>query len=185
MQPIYTYMMTPKQKTERQEILTSAHHEYEKGLNSRAFFKLNNRGTSQDLVQDTFMKTWKYLVKGGKIDVMKAFLYHILNNLIIDEYRKKKTSSLDCLLELGFEPGYKESENLLDVFDGKAAALLIKDLPEKYQKIMHMRYMQDLSLKEIALITGQTKNAVTVQTYRGLEKLKILYNSHIKKNNYA
>jgi RNA polymerase sigma-70 factor (ECF subfamily) len=173
--------MTPKQKKEREEILTTAHHDYEKSLNSRAFFKLQNRGISQDLVQDTFMKTWKYLVKGGKIDIMKAFLYHILNNLIIDEYRKRKTSSLDTLMENGFEPSNDDSSRMLDIFDGKAAALLIKSLPEKYQKIMRMRYMQDLSLKEIALITGQSKNAVTVQAYRGLEKLKLLYNKNLKK----
>ena len=174
-------MMTPRQKKDRQEILTNAHNDYEKGLNSRAFFKLNNRVVSQDLVQDTFMKTWKYLVKGGKIDIMKAFLYHILNNLIIDEYRKHKTNSLDALLENGFEPASDDSKQMFDVFDGKAAALLIKYLPDKYQKIMQLRYMQDLSLEEISLITGRSKNTVTVQAYRGLEKLKILYNTHLKR----
>lgn len=32
---------------------------------------------------------------------MKAFPYHVLNNLIVDEYRKRKTASLDDLLEKG------------------------------------------------------------------------------------
>lgn len=40
-----------------------------------------------------------------------------------------------------------------------------------------MRYAQDLSLKEIALITGQSRNTVAVQAHRGLIKLKILYNN--------
>lgn len=96
--------MTLKKEKQQQSLLTSAHHEYEKGLNAHAFFKVNNRATGEDLVQETFMKTWVYLVKGGKIDVMKSFLYHILNNLIVDEYRKRKTSSLDVLLEKGYEP---------------------------------------------------------------------------------
>jgi DNA-directed RNA polymerase specialized sigma24 family protein len=60
--------------------------------------------------------------------------------------------------------------------DGKAAILLISRLPEKYQKVMNMRFVRILSLKEISLITGQTKNAITVQVHRGLEKLKVLYN---------
>ena len=169
--------MTPKQKTEREKILTVAHHDFEKGLNSRAFFKLNNKEAGVDMVQDTFMKTWKYLVKGGKIDVMKAFLYHILNNLIIDEYRKRKTVSLDNLIEKGYEPNEEDnSQKLLNFLDGKKALLLIKDLPEKYQKVMRMRFKQMLTLKEISILTGQTKNAIAVQLHRGLEKLKELYN---------
>ena len=81
--------MTPKEKKRLQGVLTIiAHNDYEKGLNARAFFKLSNHETGEDLVQHTFMKTWIYLVKGGKIEIMKAFLYHILNNLIVDEYRK-------------------------------------------------------------------------------------------------
>jgi RNA polymerase sigma-70 factor (ECF subfamily) len=128
------------------------------------------------LVQDTFVKTWSYLVKGGKIDVMKAFLYHVLNNLIIDEYRKRKAVSLDLLLEKGFEPiSRNSSDRFSSVFDAKIAVSLIARLPEKYRKVMRMRYLQDLSLAEIALITGQTKNAITVQAYRGLKKIKGLY----------
>ena len=160
----------------RSLILSDAHSQFEKGLNKHAFFKLHNHATGEDLVQDTFMKTWVYLVKGGKIDVMKAFLYHILNNLIVDEYRKRKTVSLDLLLEKGFEPGIDRSEHFLKVLDGKAGILLIARLPEKYQAVMRMRYVKDLSLKEISLITGQSKNTIAVQIHRGLEKLKVLYN---------
>ena len=169
-------MMTPKQKEQRQEVLTTAHHDHEKGLNFFAFSKTQDRETSQDLVQSTFMKTWSYLVKGGKIDVMKAFLYHVLNDLIVDEYRKRKTTSLDLLLEKGFEPSVDHSRRLLNIFDGKTALLLIQRLPETYKKVMRMKYVQGLSLKEISLITGQTKNSVAVQTHRGLGKLKLLYN---------
>ena len=173
--------MTTAQETKLQTTLTLAHHDFERGLNACAFFKTHNHDTGEDLVQDTFMKTWKYLVKGGKIEVMKAFLYHILNNLIVDEYRKHKTTSLDVLVEKGFEPSAdnSESEQLLDRLDGKTALILIKRLPQKYQKVMRMRYVQLLSLKEMSLITGQTKNTMAVQAYRGLEKLKMLYNHPI------
>ncbi len=74
-------MITPKQEAEQKSLLTSAHKDFNKMLNSYAFFKVNNRETGEDLVQDTFIKTWSYLLKGGKIDAMKSFLYHILNNL--------------------------------------------------------------------------------------------------------
>jgi RNA polymerase sigma-70 factor (ECF subfamily) len=169
--------VTPKQKVARQKILTVAYNDYRKGLSLHAFFKVRNRETGEDLVQDTFAKTWKYLAKGGKIDLMKAFLYHILNDLCIDEYRKQKTSSLDTLLEKGFDPGTEDDSlvHLFNVLDGKAAVLLIGRLPEKYQKVMTMRYVDDMTIAEMSAITGQTKNAITVQSHRGLEKLKLLY----------
>ncbi len=139
---------------------------------------MRDRATSEDLVQDTFIKTWEYLVRGGEVVVMKAFLYHILNNLIVDEYRKNKTVSLDILLEKGVEPHVSDvgrPHRFFDVLDGKAALFLIQRLPIKYQKVVRMRYLQDLSLKEMSLITGQSKNAIAVQIHRGLEKLKLLY----------
>lgn len=172
--------MITKQSLQLHTELSLAHNDYKKRLNAYAFAKLNDQTLSEDLVQQTFIKTWVYLVKGGKIELMKAFLYHILRNLIVDEYRKRKTVSLDAILEKGHEPKIKSAGFSADFIDGKAAMLLINKLPEKYKKIMRMRYIQNLSLKEIHEITGQSKNTVTVQAYRGLEKLRLLYNHETK-----
>lgn len=173
--------MTQDQETSLKAVMTVAHHNFEKGLNVRAFFKVGDHALGEDLVQDTFLKTWKYLVRGGKIEVMKAFLYHVLNHLIVDQYRKHKTTSLDLLLDKGFEPrtdsnSDSDSSRMLNALDGKAAILLIARLPAKYQKVMRMRFVQDLSLKEMSLLTGQSANAMAVQVHRGIEKLKLLYN---------
>lgn len=168
-------MITPKQKTQRGEILTQAHQDYAKGMTSHSFFKVNNHATSDDLVQETFIKTWRYLVKQGKVNNMKAFLYHVLNQLIIDEYRKRKTISLEVLFEKGYQPSIDNSERIFNIFDGKIAVLLIQHLSTKYQKVIRMRYIQSLSIKEISLITGQSRNTVAVQIHRGLAQLKVLY----------
>lgn len=168
-------MTSTTQENKQKATLSAAHHDYYKKLSTHAYFKVHDRATSEDLVQDTFLKTWSYLVRGGKIEVMKSFLYHILNNLIVDEYRKHSTSSLDVLLEKGYEPSTDYSDRLVDALDGKAALVLILRLPEKYQKVMRMRYTQNLSLAEMALITGQSKNSMAVQLHRGLIKLKQLY----------
>lgn len=168
-------MMTPTQKTARQAVLSLAHHDFEQVLNAYARFKTSDRALGEDLVQDTFTKTWSYLARGGKIHVMKSFLYHVLNNLIVDEYRKRPTISLDVMLEKGYEPGFDHREGLFDRLDGKAALLLIQRLPTTYQKVMRMRYMQDLTLKEMSQVTGQTKNTIAVQLHRGTQKLKALY----------
>ena len=165
------YVMNPS------EILTTAYTQYMKELKVSAFYKVHDTALSEDLVQDTFMKTWLYLVKGGKIKMMRAFLYHVLNNLVIDEYRKQKNKaiSLDEIAEKGYEPGEDESQRLYDFLDGEAALSSIKRIPLKYQQVMRMRYAQGLSLKEMSAISGQSKNTVSVQAYRGLVSLRHLH----------
>ena len=170
--------MPVQQEIQPNEILTLAHQAHAKDLGMRAFFKVSNHEIVEDLVQQTFMKTWMYLVKGGKIETMKAFLYHILNNLIVDEYRKRKNSSLDALTEKGFEPRVVDQSNQINFLDGEIAVRLIERLPETYRKVVYMRYVQDLSIKEISLATGQSANTIVVQIHRGIAKLKKLYNQH-------
>lgn len=173
-------MLNSRQKKEEGVKLTVAHHAYNKGMNNYANYKVHNNKDGQDLVSSTFLKTWSYIINGGKIHLMKPFLYHILNQLIIDEYRKHKTVSLDVLLAKGFEPSFDHSERIANIHDGEIARLLIKELPLKYERVMRMRYVQELSLKEIAVITGQSRNTVGVQAYRGLARLRVLYKNKQK-----
>jgi len=155
--------------------MTVAHGDFNIALLKRALYKTNDTEVSQDLVQTTFLKTLLYLQRGGKVDIMRSFLNHILNDLIVDEYRKNKLISLDTLLTNGFEPVSDDFERTADILDGKELMLLISQLPKKYELVIRLRYVKGLSLKETALITGQSQNTVAVQVHRGLEKLKKLY----------
>ncbi len=158
-----------------QSEITVAHSDYKDVLMRRALYKTNDPEVSKDLVQKTFLKTLEHLQKGGKVDLMLSFLNHVLNALIIDEYRKNKIVSLDVLLENGFEPASDEIEKQVNILDGKQIATLIPRLPKKYELVIRLRYLKSLSLKEIALLTGQSANTVAVQIHRGLTKLKRLY----------
>ena len=159
----------------KQEIFVRAYGDYEQSLLRRSFFKVGDKALADDLVQTTFLKTWEYLVKSGSIDSMKAFLFNVLNNLIVDEYRKEKPVSLDILTEGGFQVVIDDSEQLFNIIDGKTAIMMIPLLSEKYRKVITMRYLEDLPLKDIALTTKQSKNTVAVQIHRGVEKLAILF----------
>jgi len=96
------------------------------------------------------MKTWAYLIKGGKIDVMKAFLYHILNNLIIDHTVTQDDLSR-CSLEKALTPALTIPLRILDAFDGKGRITDDSPLPENTNRIMRMKYVQLLSIKEISI----------------------------------
>ena len=168
-------MITPAQMRRQSVVLSAAYTNYKKGLLRYATGKTDDHALREDLVQNTFLKTWAYLVRGGKVEVMEAFLFHVLKALVVDEYRKRKITSLDVLIKNGFEPTIDETKHLIDTIDGRRVVELIEKLPIAYRRIMRLRHVKGLSLKEISLITGQTRNTVAVQAHRGLKKLKDLY----------
>src|SRR4051812_3946577 len=130
--------MTTLQIQRQQALFTQAYMDYEKLLTARASFKVRNRDVGKDLVQATFMKAWNYIMHGGEVAKMKSFLYYILNNLIIDEYRKHKTVSLDVLMETGSEPSEDVSERLCDIYDGQKIIAMMDELPDKYKELVRM-----------------------------------------------
>jgi len=161
--------------------MTDAYKDFKDGLQAFAFHKTHDHALGQNLLQDTFMKTWAYMVSGGEIHLMRPFLYHILENLIVDQYRKKKTLSLDLLLGQGFEPATGSTEEVIVQLDGKAAQLLIKKLPEPYRKVLSMKYIDGFSIEEMAKINGVSRNTITVQAHRGMQKLRKLYKNSKRK----
>lgn len=155
--------------------LTQAHIDYKAGMRNFAFYKTQDSALSEDLVQDTFSKAWRYLVRTGNVKLMKPFLYHILRYLIIDEYRKRKNISLDTLIGSRLEPYSDDYMKDYYYYDAELAAKLIDRLPNNYRQVIFLRYIKGLSPSEIATITHQTENSVAVQSHRGLKKLRLIY----------
>lgn len=135
-----------------------------------------------DLAQDTFTKTWEYLSAGKKVDQIRPFLYKVATNLIIDYRRKKKSYSLDAMLEVetfDIKDSVDATERHETIFDATRARDALSTLDEKYRDVLTLRYIDDLSIKEIAEITGASENATSVKIHRGLEKLKTVLGSDV------
>jgi RNA polymerase sigma-70 factor (ECF subfamily) len=160
-----------------------AFDEYADALLRHASFRVKSRERAVDLTQDTFAKAWDYLASGSEIREWRPFLYRILNNLIIDDYRRKHEQSLDALLEddaagMGARlatGGRAESEDRLDeeLLIERVRAV-IPELPAVQQEVLALRYADGLSPKEIARQLGISENAVSVRIHRAIARLKEL-----------
>ena len=75
-------------------------------------------------------------------------------------------------MEQGFAPKIDDRQKTEDYFTGKEIILIVKSLEEKYRDVILMKYIDDLSTKEIAIATNETENNVYVRISRGLEKVK-------------
>lgn len=162
----------PNQK----DAFLEAYDEYNEAILRYAYFKTSDREKAKDVTQDTFVKAWEYIAKGNEVDNIKALLYRIANNLIIDGFRKKKIYSLDDLQDQGFDPGFDKTDELVNTLDGAIALKLLDKLPKAYKDILIMRYVEELTIPEIAEILKEKVNNVSVKLHRGIEKLRQEYN---------
>ncbi|HSE56734.1 MAG TPA: sigma-70 family RNA polymerase sigma factor [Candidatus Paceibacterota bacterium] len=140
------------------------------------YFQLRSREQALDITQEVFMNTWRYLAQGKQLENPEAFLYRSARNAVIDFYKKKKSLSLDGLMEDGFEPGGDDELNLhLKQGDLNLIAEAVRMLDPKDQQILLLRYTEELPIEEIAEQFGKSTNAMTVQIHRIIQKLKKIY----------
>lgn len=152
---------------------------YGDALFRHAFLRLSDRERAIDAVHDTFTKVWSYVRSGQTIDNFRPFLYKVLNNLIVDEYRKQREQSLDAMFEKegideGSFPDLSEStvESLAATIDGKQAFAVLQELPDPYREIIVLRFVDELGPKEIAELIEESENVVSVRLHRGLHMLR-------------
>jgi RNA polymerase sigma-70 factor (ECF subfamily) len=129
-------------------------------LFSWAFHKTSSKETAEDLVQDTFVSAYHKIDSFQGKSQPKTWLFSILNNKIIDHYRKKSKqfviSADDYTQQIKTTDGFfdehdkwkKEADlNEQHWLDNPAfnSILLgcIKNLPENWQFIIQSKYILD------------------------------------------
>ncbi len=162
-----------------EERFLKAFDEYSDALFRHATYRLSDRERATEIVHDTFTKAWGYLRNGHEIDSYKSFLYKVVNNLIIDEYRRRKEVSLDKLLgEEGVDEGSFQElhggglEELTFTLDAERALALLGSLPPVYREVITLRYVDGLGPKEISDLIEESENVVSVRIFRGLRHLR-------------
>ncbi|MDD5341314.1 MAG: RNA polymerase sigma factor [Patescibacteria group bacterium] len=151
------------------------------------FFKVANAEDAQDLSSEVFLKTWQYIADGKKVKNLNAFFYKTARNLIVDYYRRASKGT-----EISLE---KEKDNL-DERMGAATSSLekidvgldiedletkLRELKDEYREVIVLRYIENLSIGEIAEIIEKKKGNVRVLLYRALNTLKELVAKEPKK----
>ncbi len=160
--------------TTGEKAFVAAYDEYGDAIFRFLAMKISDREVARDLTQETFTRAWDFCVEGGEIRDWKPFLYRTAYNLVVDTYRKKRSVSLDALInDQGFaiadEAAGKENIMRAEMTRIRAA---IDTMDETYRDILLMRYVEDLLPQDIARITGLSENVISVRIHRGVEKLK-------------
>ena len=170
----------PSNKTPEDKFM-DAYEVHNEAIFRFVYFKLGDRARAVDITQDVFTKAWEYIAKGNSVRSLKALLYRIAGNAVIDEYRRKKTASLDGLIESGLEfEGNEEHVRIVEKDDGQAVVTLLATLEPAHQDVLMLRYIEDLSIPEIAKRLGISENTVSVRIHRAQSILRDKYKDNPK-----
>ena len=169
-------MISPEDSPHQQFEL--AYDRYADAIFRHCYFRLSDRERGKDLMQETFMKAWKYVAAGKVIENVQAFLYKTANHLIIDEVRRNKrrpTSSLDEMQDEGFDVGTSDdAERMKKRIDENKILMVLDKLDPQYREVLLLRYIDEFQPAEIAEILSESPNAVSVRINRGLKQLRSL-----------
>lgn len=148
---------------------------YQKMVYTLALKILDNKEDAEDAAQEIFVKCYRALNRYNGSAAFTTWLYKITYNHAIDilKSRNKKWNTTEWKSDM--EIGVISHKSMDEKIDHKGIQLLLKEaihrlLPDE-QVIITLYYYEEISLREIAEITGIRENNVKVKLFRIRTKL--------------
>lgn len=152
-----------------EQAFLAAYDLYADAIFRYCYARLGEREAAKDAVQETFCRAWRWLTKDNKAENIRALLYRTATNITIDEYRRGRSESLDAL---GLDPADESTGDPSVSAQAAHAIALARRLEPKYRDPLLMRYAEDLPVKEIAAVLGESENVTSVRIHRAIKQLK-------------
>lgn len=159
-------------------------------LKTFAYHLTYNDEDANDLVQETYLKAHKFIENYDTGTNAKAWLFKILKNAYINEYRKKSKRPVEVDIEEvisfreGEEPKHASFHDLrLDIFDntmGDEVTIAMNALPYEFRTVILLCDIESFTYEEIAKILELPIGTVRSRLFRARNMLKdklILYAS--------
>lgn len=131
------------------------------------------RSMAEDATQETFLKLIRYCDRYIAKGHFRAFLYRIAVNTCID-FGRAKASTTPPLPE-DIDTVADNGQDFETLQDSLSLHQMVTDLPETQQQLVLLRYLHDLSLREIAEITDLPLRTVQSRLRTALKKLRKNY----------
>ena len=145
-----------------------------------------NDAAAEDLVQETYLRAYKGFDRFTEGTNLRAWLFRILTNLFINEYRRRKrrpeevdlgdTDTLYLYRGLGGADSARlarsAEDELLDGLTSSEVRDAIEALPEGYRVAVLLADVEGFAYKEIAEILDVPIGTVMSRLHRGRKRLR-------------
>ncbi len=151
-------------------------------LKTFAFYLTYDEEEANDLVQDTYLKAFRFIEKYDKGTNAKAWLFKILKNAYINNYRKK--SKQPDKVDFEEVVNYHESDDLsqnqyshlkeeiVENMMGDEITRALNALPPEFRTVILLADVEDFSYKEMAKILDIPVGTVRSRLFRARNMLK-------------
>ncbi len=132
------------------------------------------KAEAEDICHQVFLKAWQniksYEFQGFPFS---SWLYRIAQNTVIDYYRTRKQNlNIETVAEEIFADAPDVDQKIDRDFELGKVLLAIAKLETDQQNVVVMKFVNDLSNKEIAAALGKSEGAIRVVQHRALKQLK-------------
>lgn len=170
--------------------------EHFNALYSTAMRLTRNVNEAQDLVQETYLKAYRFFDRFEPGTNVKAWLFTILRNTYINAYRRAVRHQEHTDFER-IEPFYADTPVAPEWCDRESLEALLHyvvqddvkraldELPEAYRLVVLLADMADFSYKEIAAIVGCPEGTVMSRLFRGRRLLRKNLEEFARKAGYV
>ncbi len=151
-------------------------------LKTFAYHLAYNEEDANDLVQETYLKAHKFLENYDSGTNAKAWLFKILKNAYINEYRKKirRPTKVDIDEVVGFRDGDESGKGAYhdmrqDIFDntmGDEVTMALNALPYEFRTVILLCDIENFTYEEIAKILELPIGTVRSRLFRARNMLK-------------
>lgn len=143
-----------------------------------------NREDAEEVTQDSFLKAFKSLNSFNRTSKFSTWLYRITFNMAVSKTRKKKVFFQDIYYENSSEVKTEvtefPSEELEKAEIKKVLEIAMSQLNQDDNLLLTMYYMEEMSMAEVAEITGLEENNIKVKIHRARKKLHQLLQNMLK-----
>lgn len=137
----------------------------------------SDRELVKDCIHDLFVKLYYGREKVGEIKNLKVYLFVLLKNILIDEYRKNSKISFTedpCTVDSDEETSVEEK--YLDREEAFLAQQKVKDLMAvltlRQRKAVYYRFIEGMDIKEICELMDMNYQSVVNLIQRALTKIR-------------
>lgn len=148
---------------------------YGQGVLQLTYSYVKNNAIAEDLTQEIFIKCYKNLHTFAHQSNLKTWLWRIAINHCKDYLRSWHHRKILLTFEKEVEPvsAYDHVEQtVIQTEEDTELIEAILQLPIKYREPLYLHYFEDMSMKEIELLTGVKQNTIKTRLRRAKSILK-------------